>query len=165
MKKAILILLFLLFGLSSKSNAQNPNEKMLFKKFKEIIKTDQSNIRNNDVRHGLFFTNFETIKSLLADSISLNSDQDLKKRTRKKLHTGLMATFIHILQTDPSLLLNDETLDLFAKYIDADLIRKQELNSALNILQYEADSNRFPKWTEYSLQRIPLAQEKWNLKD
>lgn len=162
-KPIFLILYLFLFGFCTTSKAQNTDEKMLLKTFKHIIKTDQSHIRNNSIREVLILNNFETIKSLLADSISLNPDQYLKKRTRKKLYTGLMATFIHTLQTAPNLLLNDETLDLFAEYIDKNLLRKKELNSALKILQYDTESNRFTKWTEYSLQRIPLAREKWKL--
>ncbi len=164
MSLKILFTLFLLVVNAQTGNAQSEHEAFLSKTFKKIIKADQSNIRNNSVRDSLILENFSLIKSLLDDSVNLNTNQELKKRTHKRLNIGLVMTFIHILQIDPQLLLNDKTAHFFAEYIDQKRIGSGELKSALNVYQIDVDNKRWPEeMAAYFLERVESVKRKWNI--
>ena len=160
----ILFSFFLLVMNVDLGNAQVEHEEFLSKTFKKIIKTDQSNIRNHSVRDSLILKNFSLIKSLLEDSVNLNTNQELKKRTHKRLNIGLVMTFIHVLQIDPHLLLNDETVHLFAENIDQKRIGSEELKSALSVYQIDVDHNRWPKESaSYFQEKVESVKREWNI--
>ena len=160
----ILFALFLLAMNVDLGNAQVEHDVFLSKTFKKIIKSDQSNIRNNSVRDSLILENFSLIKSLLNDSVNLNTTQELNKRTHKRLNTGLVITFIHVLQIDPHLLLNEETVHLFAEHIDQKRISSKELKSALSVYQIDVENDR---WSEesasYFKERVESVKREWNI--
>lgn len=160
----ILLTLFILSINVELGNAQVEHEIFLSKTFKKIVKADQSNIWNNNVRDSLILKNFNLIKSLLDDSVNLNTNQELNKRTHNRLKNGLVITFIHILQIDPRLLLNDETSNFFAEQIDQKRINSNELKSALSVYQIDVDNKRWPEESiTYFEERVESVKRKWNI--
>ena len=161
--KLFLVFILLVVG-SNWASAQNDHDAFLSKTFRKVIKTDQSHVRNNAVRDTLVRNNFDLINSLLADSVNLNTNQALKKRTHRRLKTGLVITFIHILQIDPKLLLNEATSDFLAEQIAQKRIGSNELKSALGVYQVDVDNKR---WSEESMsyftERLESVKAKWKI--
>lgn len=162
MAKSVLFIA-LIFNVLSIS-AQESDEQYLSKTFKEIIRTDQSNIRNNVVRDSLILINFELIQSLLKDSVNLNTEQKLEKRTIKRLHIGLVSTFIHIGQNHPNLIMNDETSTFIAEQINQGRLNRKELKIALSAYKTDVENNR---WSEdasnYYSEKIETVKTKWGI--
>ncbi len=162
MKAIVLIISILLLNVNG-SFAQEHNENSLFKTFKKITELDQSHIRKNNIRDSLILLNFSKIKELLSSDINLNSEQKLKNKTKKKLKSDLLLTFLHVLQIDPRLLLNDETVEFFAQYIDKNLISNRQLKSALVAYNYDIEIGRWTNWTAYFDERIEFVKVKWKI--
>lgn len=161
-----LFLFLLLILQTGASTAQDEHDAFLSKTFKKVIKLDQSNIRNNKVRDSLIKDNFALIQELLEDSVNLNTNQSLKRKTSGRLKTGLVITFIHILQIEPTMLLNEETSDFFARHIAEERISSEELKSALSVYQVDVDNKRWPEERmNYFKERVDSIKEKWQIKD
>lgn len=139
------------------------SERDLLKTFRKIVRTDQSHIRNYNVRDSLILVNYSTIKNLLLNNTSLNSQQKLKNRTKKKLEWGLLLTFIHILQSNPSFLINEEEVEFFAECINRKLLDNSQLKSALLKYNNDIEMNNFPEWADYYRDRIDSVKKKWNI--
>jgi hypothetical protein len=90
MKTIVLIIYILLLNVNG-SFAQEYKENSLFKTFKKITELDQSHIRKNNIPDSLILLNFFKIKELLSSDISLNSEQKLKNKTKKKLELPLIS--------------------------------------------------------------------------
>ncbi|MFK7786017.1 MAG: hypothetical protein AB8B56_12915 [Crocinitomicaceae bacterium] len=146
------------------SHAQESNEQFISKTFKEINRTDQSNLRNHVVRDSLILINFELIQSLLKDSVNLNSEQSFSKRTTKRLHLGLAMTFIHIGQNHPDLILNDETSAFIAEQINQGRLNRKELKIALHAYMVDVENDRWSESnSDYYREKIAGVKTKWGI--
>ena len=160
-----LVLFLLLFLFSSTSSfARTEYDKWLRKEFKAIIKRDQSHVRNNEVRDTLFLYNFNLISSFYEeDKMPQFSDSTISQKTKDKVELGLIITHIHILQNFPSLILNENRINLYSDYLNNGTMTKFILEAAMNA--YTTDLNN-ERWGEISNELnhfYELAISTWNL--
>lgn len=160
MKIFVLLLLSLI---SFNGSTQNTNETDLYETFQKILKTDRSNVRKPEVRNHIFVNNLSNINGLLKEGVSLNTEIEIEEKLRKTMSLGLLVTFLHTLQSDPTLLLNDSTVVLYSDCIHKNTLALTELKYALKFFQKDLENGRFMKWKSYFEERLPIVLEKWKL--
>lgn len=139
-------------------------EKKLVKIFRDITRLDQSDYDKPDLRNTHFAANFEQINSLLIKGVPLTENTTFRKRNNRKVKNGLTATYIHILQSAPSLLLNESKIEEYSNYIKQSLLSKESLEIAMEIFQADREQNKSEPWNKETENFYKLAKKEWNLK-
>lgn len=136
--KLAIILLFLCLNPSVSYCQDTLSNQELLKMFKQINKSDQSQRGDPVARQKIFLNNFKEIKKLIEYQGFVNIDSSFsKKRHKKIIKSGIRRTFTHILQTDPSLILNENFIELIHKELQAKRFCKDCLIVPLSIYVYD----------------------------
>jgi len=131
--------------------------------YQEIIDTDGSNLKNQEVREAIFVKNFETILSIIERQGSPYFPESKENRKLNgRVYIGTNITFTHILQTKPQLILNDSIISLISIEVKEGRIDSYNLKGALSLFQF--DSDRDQTWTDELRKYFYLALEKWDVK-
>jgi len=135
MKTPVLIS-FLLFS-SIFSFGQTKHDS-ISKLFKQIVKDDQSHVRKPVIRNEIFVKNFNLInEQFQQNNLTSSCLNSLKKKPLENVNSGVKKTFIHILQTKPELILNEDYIQFIEKQITSNDFDKSRLKSALTMYYYE----------------------------
>ncbi len=78
-----------------------------------------------------------------------------KKKDRNTIESGFRATFTHVLQTDPELVLNPETIALISKEIHMGNLNKDYLIIPLSVFVYD-----FPNLMQ---EEVDFAMKQWGI--
>jgi len=149
--------------LLSQENKRSDEE--LIEVFKKILKTDQSHLRDSNIRHPIFRSNFETIVNIIDDQgFPQLSKYYSSRKQRNIIDDASRVTFVHILQTKPDLLLNEEIIYKFKNQIDKGRMNNVSLSLALNIINYDHVTQRDPNvWSEDVERCFKLALKEWGV--
>lgn len=83
------------------------SDEQLFRLFSEIDSLDQSNFDNYSKRKEIFKKNFDTIVAITRkQGFPHYSEIPKKRKKRFKVRIGCLFTFMHILQTQPDVILS-----------------------------------------------------------
>lgn len=137
------------------------SEKEVFSFFKEIKKSDKSNLKDTAIRHAVFLANFEKLMNLTMNYGFPNGNYSPK--TIKQITTTTTTVFTHILQVYPKQLLNDSIIELFKKEILSGNLDKTYLETALIIFKYDQENGRIPKWDEELKNFFEQAKTEWTI--
>ncbi|GEM_PF-6528790 len=100
--------------------------------YKTIMKTDQSHVNDNEIRHLIFKTNFNQIISIIQNQgYPKYKEQPKKKKDQTIIKTATTITFFHILQSAPEMLLDPAIIALLKNEIDAGNMPKEVLFDTL----------------------------------
>ena len=159
------ILYLLLITSFTFSQEYKLSDKELIKTFKNIHKTDQSHIRDSSIRNTIFRTNFQTIVNIIdIQGFPQLSQYYKSKRKRNIIDGASQITFVHILQTKPELLLNEEMIYKFKSQITKSRININILSFALNIFNYDHSTQWYPNfWSEEVERCFHLAVKEWGI--
>ena len=155
----------LLFAFSAISQSDTLNDEELIAIFKEINESDASHMKEPEIREQIFIENFKTIvKITKAQGFPQLQEHYRKKKIRNCIINGSRITFIHILQSQPKMLLNEEMIELFGKEIKSDRLDNSILETALFAFKYDHDVGRIDnQWDEEIQQQFNLALEAWDI--
>ncbi len=165
-KKSV-ILCFLLCSFSLSAQDQTLNESQIIELFSEINKTDGSHLKERTIRQQFFLRNFDTIIWLIEhQGFPKLSDKKYKKKDVKSINNGAQRTFIHILQFQPEILLNEKTILLIKKEIENNRLDSKLLKIALQTFQYDRDVRReeAPNWNKEIEENFYFAFREWGIK-
>ncbi len=139
--KTLILISIVLF--SSVISFGQTKQDLISKLFKQIIKEDQSHLKQQEIRNKIFVQNFNLINEQFKQNNLTNSClNSLNKKRLKNVNTGLRVTFIHILQTKPELILNEDYIQFIEKQITENDFDKSRLKTALTIYYYDMYSSR-----------------------
>jgi hypothetical protein len=144
MKKTILF--FFLF-ISTFSIGQTKEDTTVMW-FKYIHKVDQTYIKTEFIRNQIFVNNFELINSQIKNgNLKKNLLSGYKKKSVFEIKIGFEATLIHISQTNPALIWNND----YVSFIENE-IKNNDLDSSLfiralelyhyNMTYYQVEKNK-----------------------
>lgn len=166
MKKS-LVFLFVVFGCSlSLGQFDNQTRDSLIGFYEEIIALDQSSLNDTTVRNGYFRRNF----ALILNEIEVNRGpilikSKMDKRLKAKMNMAIQSTFLHILQTQPKLLLNEDAIETVKLELDRGLLSITTLKFVLSAFQYDLDVNRPGLiWDTEIEDNFYLALRTWGIK-
>lgn len=107
--------------------------------FEEIESSDRTELDDTSKRAQIFRANYSKIIGLIENQGFVNVDSIYKKKKdRKTIKTGFRMTFIHVLQTDPKLILNPEIIELIRIEIHTGNLNKGCLIVPLSVFVYES---------------------------
>lgn len=124
--------------------------------FKEILISDQTELKDSAKRAQIFRDNYFKIIGLIENQGFVNVDSLYKKKKdRNTIKSGFRATFTHVLQTDPKLILNREIIVLISKEIHSGNFNKDYLIIPLSVFVYD-----FPNLMQ---EEVDLALKEWGI--
>jgi hypothetical protein len=128
----------------------------ILKLFKEILISDQTELKDSTKRAQIFRANYFKIIGLIENQGFVNVDSTFQKeKDQKTVKWGFTMTFTHILQTDPKLILNAETIDLISKEIHSGNLNKEYLIIPLSVFVYD--------FTNLMQEEVDFALEEWGI--
>ncbi|WP_133122251.1 hypothetical protein [Brumimicrobium salinarum] len=136
MKIALIVLILLLFSFKSSCQDTLSSQEML-QVFKQINKSDASKLRHPEKREEIFLTNFKEIKELIEYQGLVIDSNFSKKRHIKLAESAIRMTFTHILQSNPSLILNEKFIELIREKLQTKKFCKDYLIFPLSVYVYE----------------------------
>lgn len=82
------------------------------------------------------------------------------------INNGAQRTFIHILQFQPEILLNEKTISLLKKEVENNSLDSKLLKVALQTFQYDRDVRRkdAPNWNKEIEENFYFAFREWGIK-
>lgn len=87
--------------------------------YKRILKTDQSHVKDNEIRQLIFELNFNQIIDIIkVQGYPKFKVQPNRKKDRGIIRRATMITFFHILQSEPELLLDPKIIELLKNEIE-----------------------------------------------
>lgn len=130
--------IFLLFSfIAASQNNCNYAENEVVDLFNKINKTDKSNLNNPEIRRNDFYNNFDTIIYLMNCSDFEIKNGNYTKREKQKIKDGIRRTLIHIIQVEPSKILNDSIIELFALQLSSSNLDNSDLKIALSVYLHD----------------------------
>jgi hypothetical protein len=159
------IFFFVLITSFTFSQEHKLSDKELIKIFKNIRKTDQSHYRDSSIRNTIFRSNFQTIVNIIdGQGFPQLSKYYRSKRKRNIIDGASQITFVHVLQTKPELLLNEEMINKFKSQITKSRINVNILSFALNIFNYDHSTQWYSNvWSEEVERCFYLAVKEWGI--
>lgn len=105
--------------------------------FNKINKTDKSNLNKPEIRRNDFYNNFDTIIHLMNCSDFTIKYGNYAKKEKQKIKEGIRRTLTHIIQVEPSKILNDSIIDLFALQLSSSNLDNSDLKIALSVYLHD----------------------------
>lgn len=134
--KLIILFLFFNFNLFSQKDTLHNHEVVSL--FKEITKSEGSELNDSVARHQIFIANHKKIIDLIKYQGFPNiKNDDFKKREKKLILGGFAVNFCHILQVYPKLILNDSIIKLIKIEIDSNRLDKNHLIPCLKLFIFD----------------------------
>ena len=162
------VLIIFLINFSSHSFGQDStalSEEEILGTFEEIKKTDQTHLKEPEIRKQIFIDNFNTILGIIeSHGYPVFEETKQGKKNTALVRTATNTTFFHILQTNPHLLLNHETIEQIRIEIEASRMNSFLLRDILWMFQYAADCGNVEPWTEEIRTNFYHAFQAWNIK-
>lgn len=105
--------------------------------FNKINKTDKSNLNKPEIRRNDFYNNFDTIIHLMNCSDFTIKYGNYAKKEKQKIKEGIRRTLTNIIQVEPSKILNDSIIDLFALQLSSSNLDNSDLKIALSVYLHD----------------------------
>lgn len=158
----ILILFSKSFFASGQLDTLSDNE--LIPLFLSISKTDQSHAHQPILRKKIFEANFLQIHEI----IKKQGFPSLEKQyRRRKINNCILdasrMTFIHVLQSQAVLMLNESTIRLFKREIEANRLPKSLLEIAVKIFMIDVNRGAIAPLTLEEQHFLAFALNEWQL--
>lgn len=132
--------------------------------FHEINKSDATHI-GEKIRDSLFIKNFNQIIDLIkVQGYPKFSDEKKNKKLNQSVESGTRRTFLHILQTYPELLLNEEIIDIISNEISEQRLDAELLKIVLSAYQYDLDTGNTVTWSKSVENNFYVAIREWDIK-
>lgn len=162
--KYILPIFFIVLSFLSFCQTDTISREEIAEMFLEINKSDQPHI-GEKIRDTLFIKNFNQIIDLIKiQGYPKFSNVKKNKKLNQSIESGTRRTFVHILQTKPELLLNEEIIDIISKEVSEQRLNAELLKFALSVYQYDIDTGRIVSWSKLVENNFYLAIQKWEIK-
>jgi hypothetical protein len=124
--------------------------------FEKIESSDRTELDDSAKRAQIFRANYFKIIDLIDNQGFVNVDSTYKKkRDRKTIKSGFRATFTHVLQTDPKLILNPEIIELIRIEIHTGNLNKGYLIVPLSVFVHD-----FPNLMQ---EEVDFAFDEWGI--
>jgi len=160
-----LLIVIVLFSFSVFGQKDILSDAQLLQLFEDVNKSDASHLNEPDIRHQIFLDNFDTIIAIIENQGFPTLSEKLRnKRNLRSIDSGVQRTFIHILQTQPELLLNEKIIALLKLEIENGRLDPKLLKVAMSVLQYDIDtSEEKAVWSEETENNFYRALLEWDI--
>ena len=140
MKYLLIFLVYSCFFTVRSQDSLRITKTEMIEMFKEINRTDNSNMNDTTFRYQIFRKNFERIVDLIASENFIDESR-LKRSEKRIVIQGITRTLIHIFQIEPSLILNNNFIELIAAELKAERFSREYLVLPLSIYVYDNKIN------------------------
>lgn len=162
--KYILSIFFIVLSFLSFCQTDTLSREEIADMFHDINKSDETHM-GEKIRDTLFIKNFNQIIDLIkVQGYPKFSDEKKNKKLNQSIESGTRRTFVHILQTNPELLLNKEIIDIVSTEISEQRLDAELLKFALSVYQYDMDQGNIVSWSKSVENNFYLAIQKWDIK-
>lgn len=164
--KRFVTALWLVFAYSSTSFSQGDTltDKELIPIFLAISKSDQSHVKEPEIRKEIFIENFNTLIGIMKkQGFPVLTEDYRRKKIKNCIPDATQMTLIHILQTKPSLLLNNGHIRLFKIAIESGKLKKNIMATALWIFETDQKEGRSEPWNDKMKHYYELALSEFDI--
>ncbi|WP_027419121.1 hypothetical protein [Crocinitomix catalasitica] len=143
-----LLLITSLLTVQLKAQSDTLSDAQLIYTYHEILRTDRSNVKNEEIRHLIFRRNFNTIISIIrTQGYPILLVEPKKRKDKYIIFEASSITFFHILQTFPDKLLDPEIINLLKTEIESGRMPNDLLKKELIVWKKMNDlpNNKYPQ--------------------
>lgn len=152
------------FSLTSFSQSDTLTDEELIPIFLAISKSDQTHVKEPEIRKEIFIENFNTLIGIMKkQGFPVLTKDYRRKKIKNCIHHATQMTLIHILQTNPSLLLNNGHIQLFKIAIESGKLQKNIMATALWIFETDQKEGRSEPWNDKMKHYYELALSEFDI--